>query len=85
MVDFLCNRGKTVNHLLLEDISAETEIEYSPADENDEILDNNNVSMWHINFLNFLYKKVKQNYLIDEIMRNLKLELKGLVVFHGEQ
>ena len=45
MVDFLCNRGKTVNHLLLEDISAEMEIEYSPADANDEILDNNNVSM----------------------------------------
>ena len=27
MVDFLCNCGKTINQLLLEDISAEIEIE----------------------------------------------------------
>ena len=72
MVDALCNCGKTVNQLLLEDISAEIEIEYRPSEEND----NNDVSMSHINFL---YEEAKRNHLIDEISRNLQLELKGLV------
>ena len=72
MVDSLCNCGKTVNQLLLEDISAEIEIKYRPSEENDELLDNNDVSMSH---LNFLYEKAKQNYLIDEISRNLQLEI----------
>ena len=72
MVDALCSCGKTVNQLLLEDISAEIEIEYRPSEEND----NNDVSMSHINFL---YEEAKRNHLIDEISRNLQLELKGLV------
>ena len=72
MVDSLCNCGKTVNQLLLEDISAEIEIKYRPSEENDELLDNNDVSMSH---LNFLYEKAKQDYLIDEISRNLQLEI----------
>ena len=76
MVDSLCNCGKTVNQLLLEDILAETEIEYRPSEENDELLDSNDFSMSHINFL---YEKAKPNHLIDEISRNLQLELKGLV------
>ena len=29
--------------------------------------------------INFLYKKVKRNHLINEISRNLQLELKDLV------
>ena len=29
--------------------------------------------------INFLYQKVKRNHLINEISRNLQLELKGLV------
>ena len=53
----------------MEDISAEIEIEYIPSEEND-------VSMSHINFL---YEEAKRNHLIDEISRNLQLELKGLV------
>ena len=44
MIDSLCNCGKTVNQLLLEDISAEIEIEYRPSEKNDELLDNNDVS-----------------------------------------
>ena len=61
---------------MLEDISAEIEIEYRPSEESDKFLDNNDISMPHINFL---YKKVKRNYLINEISRNLQLELKDLV------
>ena len=38
--DSLCNCGKTVNQLLLEDVLAEIETEYKP-EENDELLDNN--------------------------------------------
>ena len=76
MVDSLCNCRKTVNSLLLEDKSTEIEIEYRPSEENDELLDNNDISMPHINFP---YKKVKRNHLINEISRNLQLELKGLV------
>ena len=72
MVDSLCNCGKTVNQLLLEDISVEIETKYRPSEENDELLDNNDVSMSH---LNFPYEKAKQNHLIDEISRNLQLEL----------
>ena len=68
MVDSLCDCGKTVNLLLLEDISAEIETEYRPSEENDKLLDNNNVSMSHINFL---YEEAKRNQLIDEISRNL--------------
>ena len=49
MVDSLCNCGKTGNPLLLEDKSVE--IEYRPSEENDELLDNNDISMPHINFL----------------------------------
>ena len=62
MVDSLCNCGKTVNQLLLEDISAEIEIEYRPSEENEELLDNNDVSM---SYINFLYEKAKRNHLID--------------------
>ena len=76
MVDSLCNCGKTVNLLLLEDISAEIETEYRPSEENDKLLDNNDVSMSHINFL---YEEAKRNQLIDEISLKLLLELKGLV------
>ena len=68
MVDSLCNCGKTVNLLLLEDISAEIETEYRPSEENDKLLDNKDVSMSHINFL---YEEAKRNHLIDEISRNL--------------
>ena len=68
MVDSLCDCGKTVNLLLLEDISAEIETEYRPSEENDKLLDNNDVSMSHINFL---YEEAKRNQLIDEI--SLKL------------
>ena len=50
IVDSLCNCGKTVNHLLLEDISSEIEVEYRPSEENDELLHNNSVSMSHKNF-----------------------------------
>ena len=76
MVNSLCNCGKIVNRLLLEDISAEIEIEYRPSEGNDELLNNNDVSMSHINFL---YDEAKRNHLIDEISRNLQLKLKGLV------
>ena len=62
MVDSLCNCGKTVNQLLLEDISAKIDIEYRPSEENDELLDNNDVSMSHINFL---YEGAKRNHLND--------------------
>ena len=62
MVDSLCNCGKTVNQLLLEDISAE--IEYRPSEENDELLDNNDVFMSRIYFL---YEEAKRNHFIDEI------------------
>ena len=72
MVNFLCNCGKTVNQLLLEDISAKTYIEYRPPEKNEELLDNNDVSMSHINFL---YEEAKRNHLIDEISRNVQLEL----------
>ena len=58
MVDSLCNCGKTVNQLLLEDISAEIEIEYRPSEENDELLDNNDVSMSRITVL---YEEAKRN------------------------
>ena len=75
-VDILCNSGKTVNQLLFEDISSEIEIEYRASEENDEFLDNNDVSMSHIIFL---YEEAKRNHLIGEISRNLHLELKGLV------
>ena len=68
MVDSLCNCRKTVNLLLLEDISAEIETEYRPSEENDKLLDNKDVSMSHINFL---YEEAKRNHLIDEISRNL--------------
>ena len=40
-------------------------------EENDELLDNNDVSMLHINFL---YEEAKRNHLIDEISRNLQLD-----------
>ena len=40
-------------------------------EENDELLDNNDVSMSHINFL---YEEAKRNHLIDEISRNLQLD-----------
>ena len=76
MVDSLCNCGKTVNQLLLEDISVEIEIEYRPPEENDELLDKNDVSMSRINFL---YQEAKRSHLIDEILKNLQLEVKGLV------
>ena len=46
MVDSIRNCGRTANQLLWEDISAETEREYRP-EENDELLDNNDVSMSH--------------------------------------
>ena len=75
MVDSLCNCGETVNQLLLEDISTEIEAEYRPSEDNDELLDNNDVSMSHINFL---YEEAKRKHLIDEISRNLQYELKGL-------
>ena len=68
MVDSLCNCEKTVNLLLLEDISAEIETEYRPSEENDKLLDNKDVSMSHINFL---YEEAKRNHLIDEISKNL--------------
>ena len=61
---------------MLEDISAEIEIEYRLSEESDEFLDNNDVSMSHTNFL---YEEAKRTHLIDEISRNLQLELKGLV------
>ena len=76
MVNSLCSCRKTFNQLLLEDISAEIEIEYRPSEENDEHLDNNDVSYSHINFL---YEEAKRNHLIDEISRNLQLELKAIV------
>ena len=76
IVDSLCNCGKTVNHLLLEDISAEIEVEYRPSEGNDELFHNNNFSMSHIKFL---YEEAKRNHLIDEFSRNLQLQLKGLV------
>ena len=50
MVDCLCNCGKIVNQLLLEDISAEIETEYRTSEENEELLDNNDVSMSRITF-----------------------------------
>ena len=49
-------------------MSAEIEIEYRHSEENDELLDNNDVSMSHINFL---HEEGKRNHLIDEISRNL--------------
>ena len=61
MVDSLCNCGKTVNQLLLEDISVEIEAKYRPYEENDVLLDNNDVSKSH---LNFPYEKAKQNHLM---------------------
>ena len=76
MVDSLCNSGKTFNQLLLEDISAEIEIEYRPSEENDELLDNNDVS---ISPKNFLYEEAERNLSIDEISKNLQVKLKGLV------
>ena len=53
---------KTFDQLYLEDISAETEKEYRPSEENGELLDNNHLSMSHINFP---YEEAKRNYLID--------------------
>ena len=76
MVDSSCNCGNTVNQLLLEDISAEIEIEDRPSEENDELLDNIGFSMSHKNFLN---EEAKRNHLTHEISRDLQLELKGLV------
>ena len=76
MADSLFNCGKTVNQLLLEDISAEIEIEYRPSEEDGKLLDNNDVSMSHTNFP---YEEAKRNQLIDEISRDIQLELKGLV------
>ena len=73
MADSLCDCGKTVNQLLLEDISADIQIKYRTSEENDELLDNNAVSMSHINFL---YEEAKRNHLIHEISRNLQLKLK---------
>ena len=58
------------------DISAEVEIEYRLSEENDEFLDKNNVSMSR---MNFLYEEAKRNHLIDEISRNLQLQLNSLV------
>lgn len=61
---------KTVNHLLLEGILAEIEIKYRPFKENDELLDNIDVSISQIESKeskNFLYEEAKQNHLIDEI------------------
>ena len=40
MVDSLCNCGKNVNQLLLEDVSVEIEIEYRPFEEDDELPNN---------------------------------------------
>ena len=59
----------------MEDISAEIDIKYRTSENNGELLDNNDVSMSHINFL---YEEAKRNHLIDEISRNLQVELKGL-------
>ena len=73
MADSLCDCGKTVNQLLLEDISADIQIEHRTSEENDELLDNNAVSMSHINFL---YEEAKRNHLIHEISRNLQFKLK---------
>ena len=61
---------------MLEDISAEIEIEYRPSEENDELLDNNDVS---ISPKNFLYEEAERNLSIDEISKNLQVKLKGLV------
>ena len=82
MVNSLCNCGKIVNQLLLEDISAEIELEYRPSEENDELLDSNDVSMSHIKFL---YDEAKINHLIDEISRNLQLECLQLKVLVAQQ
>ena len=60
MVDSLCNCGETVDQFLLGDISAEIEIEYRPSEENDELLDNNDISMSH---MNFLYEEAKRKAL----------------------
>ena len=60
MVNSLCNCRETVNELLLEDISAEIEIEYRPSEENNELLDNNDISMSH---MNFLYEEAKRKAL----------------------
>ena len=80
MVNSLCNCEKTVNQLMLEDISAEIEIKYRPSKENDKIINNNDVSMSHIHFL---YEEAKGNYLIDEISR--KDEIKSMYDNnHGE-
>ena len=70
---YMADYGKTVNQLLLEDISADIQIEYRTSEENDELLDNNAVSMSHINFL---YEEAKRNHLIHEISRNLQFKLK---------
>ena len=64
---YIC--GKTINQLLLEDISAEIEKEYRPSEENDEFLDSNAVSMSIQTFY-------IRNHLIDEISKNLQLDLK---------
>ena len=76
MIDSLRSCGKTVNRLLLEDISAETEIKYRTYEKNDELLDSNDISMLHINLLQ---EEAKRSPLIDEISGNLQLEFKGLV------
>ena len=60
MVNSLCNCRETVNELLLEDISAEIEIEYRPSEENNELLDNNDISMSR---MNFLYEEAKRKAL----------------------
>ena len=70
MVDSLCICGKAVSQLLLEDISAEIEIEYRPSEENEELLDNTDDSVPNINFL---YKEAKRKHLIGQISRNLQL------------
>ena len=74
MVDSSRNCGKTVNQLLLENISADIETEYRPSEENDKVLDNNDVS---ISRINFLYEDAQRNHLKDEISRNI--QFKGLV------
>ena len=48
MVYSLCNYRKTVNQLLLEDITTEIAIEYRPSEKTDELLYNNDDSMSHL-------------------------------------
>ena len=62
MIDFLCNCGKTVSQVLLEDLSAGIEIQYKASEEIDELLDNNDNDK-SMSQMNFLYKEAKPNLL----------------------